>query len=230
MDRSFLYKKSGSDGNRFFLVIDDEENWTGWDVNPQATNAARTWSATQCAGCHQYSLWIGTRLVYPASTAAVDPPNPDLPDSSRELYREAAAVLPHSRRAAAALCRASLEAFVKEQTSDMAPSARLDDRLNELSKQVPSWLADLLDSIRHVGNVSLHGARDDDQSVVMYLDEADSEVPTLFFGAINFLADELVTKRRRAKELKEALPEGVRETIERKRRQIEEGGQGGTPR
>ncbi|MFK0003369.1 hypothetical protein [Paenarthrobacter sp. NPDC090522] len=80
------------------------------------------WVASMCAGCDDMALWIDERLVFPTTDALADEvpePNPDMPVRVIGLYREAAAVLPHSRRAAAALCRAALEALAKHLTQDL---------------------------------------------------------------------------------------------------------------
>ncbi len=75
--------------------------------------------------------------------------------------------------------------------------------------------------IRHVGNTALHGAADGDESAVIYLDGSDDTLPQMFFFAINALAEELLTRPRIAEEKFKLLPDGVRDTIARKRERIQ---------
>jgi hypothetical protein len=166
------------------------------------------------------SLWIHDRLVYPdvnnAGIPEVDEPNGDLPAAVLELYIEAAAVLPHSKRAAAALCRTALERLAKHLTSDLPADRRLDGRLVHLGKSISTSTLKALNIVRYTGNTALHGQKDGDQSAVIYLDEDDSTIATVFFAAINALADELITRPRVVQELYEQMPDGMRTAFDEK--------------
>lgn len=176
------------------------------------------WQASLCSGCDDHSLWIGDDLIYPVNRNGLGVPEPvnGMPLEVEELYREASAVLPHSRRAAAALCRASLERLTKHLTSDLPPKRSLDERLIVLSNKTTSALAKGLQFIRHAGNTALHGARDDDESAVIYMDGEESDLVELFFATINELVDELITRPERINAAYELLPKEKREAIERK--------------
>lgn len=88
-----------------------------------------------CAVCSRYSIWQGviedfefetksgtktergidpnrSVMVFPSWREGPDP-HPDLPDSVRTVFEEARAVLPYSKRAAAALARVTLEGLCK---------------------------------------------------------------------------------------------------------------------
>jgi hypothetical protein len=70
------------------------------------------WNASTCSSCDQSAVWRGHRMVFP-SESPISPAHPDMPDDAAELYNEARAVLPISRRAAAALARATLERLLR---------------------------------------------------------------------------------------------------------------------
>lgn len=143
-------------------------------------------------------------------------PSEDMPKVAADLFREAVAVLPFSRRAAAALCRASMEQLVKALDVECPERAKLDDRLVRLQDRVSSSTIQLLNVVRHVGNTALHGVRDDDGTATIYMDEDDETIAEAFFLAINTLVDELVTRPRLSDALYNNLPEGVRQGFEKK--------------
>lgn len=184
------------------------------------------WEASLCAGCDDHSLWINGFLAYPDAAATDDVPEPvaGMPDEVRELYLEASAVLPHSRRAAAALCRASLERLAKHLTVDLPPGRSLDERLITLSGKTTDGLARAVQIVRHAGNTALHGARDDDESVVIYMDGDEADLIDLFFVTINELVDELILRPARVQAAYDLLPAPKREAIERKLLAAREGG------
>lgn len=177
------------------------------------------WVASMCAGCEDQSLWINGQLALPAGGSHaedVPEPNADMPQGVIDLYLEAAAVLPHSRRAAAALCRAALEELAKHLTPELDPKIKLDGRLVNLSARMAEDTTLALQVVRHVGNTALHGQRDGDESVVIYLDGSDNEIAGMFFVAINDLATELISRPARIKAAYAKLPQAVREDFERK--------------
>jgi len=67
----------------------------------------------------------------------------------------------------------------------------------------------MLTVIRHVGNQALHGSGTSDQSVVLILDETQTELVELIFESINELVDELVTKPKASKRFLELVPQSV---------------------
>jgi hypothetical protein len=177
------------------------------------------WVASQCASCEQVALWRDQVLVFPAEgmETAVPDPSPEMPQEAEELYREAAATLPVSRRAAAALCRAALEQLAVILTPDAPPKARLDDRLATLSHEVSQPVWEVLQAVRHLGNTALHGSSSDDEAIQLYLSDTDPQIPLMFFEAMNMLVDERIVRPARASALFDKLPRGVQEAIHRKR-------------
>ncbi|MFK0003368.1 hypothetical protein [Paenarthrobacter sp. NPDC090522] len=74
----------------------------------------------------------------------------------------------------------------------------------------------ILQVIRHVGNTALHRERDGDESVVIYLDDSDNDIASMFFVAINDLAHELITRPAQIRAAYAKLPATVRADFERK--------------
>lgn len=185
-----------------------------------------TWYASSCASCMGNCLWIDTVLVYPADRPGLSVPVPadEMPGEVKDLYLEASAVLPYSRRAAAALCRASLERLAKLLTPDEKPGTSLDNRLIALSGRTTGALTKGLQIIRHAGNTALHGARDDDASVVIYMDGDEADMIELFFVTINELVDELIARPARIESAYSLIPDEKRKAVEKKIAQANGGG------
>lgn len=205
-------------GTPVFALADP--SYIGYVPNRGLDEVTPLWTASRCFACKKFSIWLDRDLLFPDPHSvpqdAAHSPNVDMPEDAASLFREAVAVLPHSKRAAAALCRASLERLVKHVDSGLSGKARLDDRLVQLESRVSSSTIDILNVLRHVGNTALHGQADGDESATIYMDEDDATIAETFFVAINVLVDELITKPKRNEALYNALPEGVRASYEQK--------------
>lgn len=171
------------------------------------------WQVALCAACKHVSFRRHGMLIFPEAADTVAPPHPDMPERAASLYREAAAVLSGSRRAAAALARASLESLLKDV--DETPEARrdLNTRIGELRAKINTGLWKVLTALRVVGNDALHGS--DDDLIAVYLRTEDADLAETFFAAINELVEELITRPNKAEELYALIPEAKRAAAER---------------
>ncbi|MBF4511332.1 DUF4145 domain-containing protein [Plantibacter sp. VKM Ac-2885] len=171
------------------------------------------WKASLCLSCNASTVWRNDQVIYPM-TSTLQAPHPDMPASAAELYEEARAVFPLSRRASAALARAALERLLREE-ADASPKDRLDDLIAALKNRIGESLWQLLTTIRYVGNTTLHG--DDGQELVaLFLEGSDADVAEPMLGAMNALVEELVTQPAKAAALYAMIPAGVRKSAEEK--------------
>ena len=187
----------------------------GSTLRPGGINrrAETEWRASFCVSCEQSSVWRGSRLVHPVESS-VPSAHPDMPADVAELYEEARSVLPISRRASAALARATLERLLRSLDDD-SKGERLDELIARLSGRVTAPLWKLLTALRVVGNDTLHGSGGEDL-VVLYLEGDASKVAEPFFGAINSVVEELITQPAAAEALYSMLPQAKRADAERK--------------
>lgn len=182
-------------------------------VEPADEASRGRWAASTCGHCDESTVWRDDRMVYPsASTAPV--PHEEMPPGARELYVEAREVVGLSRRAGAALARASMERLLKALDPE-AGTTTLEKRIERVLPRVSSSLGDLLTVIRHAGNKSLHVEDDPDELTVLVLDPGEEEVVDFMFTAINNLVDELITRPRKAAELYALVPQGVRDRVDK---------------
>ncbi|WP_162237501.1 DUF4145 domain-containing protein [Arthrobacter sp. Leaf234] len=223
------------------MIIDENVNM--WSVSDPEymiwTDEGRKegtpdWSVSKCFACKKYSLWIEKDLAYPYVSSphfrggqnSNHVPHVDMPADAAELFNEAVAVLPYSKRAAAALCRASMERLVKGLTKDaVGKKKNLDDRLVILQSEVSTPTIQGLNFIRYMGNMALHGDGEQGESAVILLTDTDAGVADVFFKVMNSLVDELITKPKTYADLHASLPEGVRKSFEDKvaKHQAEQG-------
>lgn len=165
-------------------------------------------NVSRCLSCDALACWLKTplarhdpirgqvrtsrtKLVYPLPGIRV-PPADGLQPEETDLYEEAAAVAPTSRRAASALLRVLLEAFLKRHLTTAGQSVG-SKNLYQLIDLTVTYL-DLsptlktgLTAIRKRGNASVHdpyGLTDAEQA---------EDLPWLF-RAIDDLVDELHVK------------------------------------
>lgn len=181
-----------------------------------AVPESNAWAMSQCSRCNLFSTWRGARLMYPMSSSLAPKPNPDMPESATALYREASEVVGISRRAGAALARATLERVLKE-VDPQDGRVDLATRIDRVLPKVSTPLGEMLTVIRHTGNKSVHPDDDpDDEVMLLILDPAQDDIVELIFASINDLVDELVTKPKRTADLFTRVPEKVRREVGKK--------------
>lgn len=171
-----------------------------------------TWMFATCGACDEHSFWRGAEMVWPMSAGAVAPPHDELTEPARGLYIEARAVLPHSRRAAAALIRASLERLLREVLEE--PGGRLHDLIATAHTRVSVPLWRMLTAVRVLGNTTLH-EDDDSELVTLYLGDDDASTAEPYFWTVNAVVEELIERPRIAAEMYASIPDSKRAAAER---------------
>jgi ribosomal protein S27AE len=116
-----------------------------------------------CASCGDLLVFMsGPIKNAPHPTSRIHPgpksvrrPASEAPDAVKRLYEEAAAVEPHSERAAAALARACLQTALRDR-GFKGRSLEAEIELAEADKRSSATLVEKLHIVRHVGNYSVH--------------------------------------------------------------------------
>lgn len=155
----------------------------------------------QCTACQRIEVWFQDpapegRLVYPIASAA-PPPDPGLTGEALTDFREAAEVLPHSARAAAALLRLAIERLVKDVAGH---SGDLNEGIGVLVREhaLPVRVQQALDIVRVIGNEGVHpGTLDlrDDQDTALQL-----------FALVNLIAEYTISMPTRVGAMYSMLP------------------------
>ncbi|MDQ0894440.1 DUF4145 domain-containing protein [Agromyces ramosus] len=189
---------------------ESERSWNGLLIG------GVVWQSAHCQACDRRSIWRGDSIAYPI-TSGGPAPHRMMPADVRELYDEASEVFGLSRKAGAALIRAALEKLIRQLDDGGTEKDRLHDRIARLKGRVSAPLGQLLDVVRYLGNESLHGVGED-ELVYLYLHDDTSGVGEMLFDAVNDLVDELIARPAAIDGAWKRLPEGVRDSIDRKRR------------
>ncbi len=163
-------------------------------------------------------------MIYPRAQLG-GPPHPDMPGEVRDLYEEAASVAPVSRRAGAALARATVERLIKLLDPDAPRKAdKLDHRIERIRGRVSPPVAEMLDVVRVTGNKALHVEDDPAELVVLALDDKEGpQLLELLLDTANDLVDELITKPKTTSTYWAKLPPGIQAQLQATRDAAKDG-------
>ena len=106
---------------------------------------------------------------------AAKPPAPqEVPESIAQDFNEAAAVLPISAQASAALSRRCLQHVLSERS--VSTSSNLSTAIDAaLASGLPSQLAENLDAIRNIGNFAAHVQKAEHSGEVVPVEPEEAE-------------------------------------------------------
>lgn len=160
---------------------------------------------SQCFNCKRPSIWIHDRLIYP-SVVTGEEPNADMPENILADYQEARSILDLSPRGACALLRLAVQKLCLHLGEK---GKNIDEDIASLvSKGLDQMTADALDSVRVIGNEAVHPGQ-------MDLKDDRTTAAELFY-AVNFVVDQMITKRRKLAEIYAKLPLEKRAAIDQR--------------
>ncbi|WP_238545214.1 DUF4145 domain-containing protein [Pseudomonas corrugata] len=162
----------------------------------------RNCNISDCFNCHNISIWIYDKLIYPV-VGNVVPANPDMSDDIRRDYEEAGAILNQSPRGAAALLRLAIQKLCKELGQ---PGENINEDIKSLvAAGLDARVQQSLDAVRVIGNSAVHPGKIDIRD-----DRATAEA---LFKLLNLIVDKTISEPKHIKEIYESLPESLREAI-----------------
>jgi hypothetical protein len=164
---------------------------------------------SQCYNCSEISLWMYNRIIYPYIDFLVLP-NPDLPESSKIDYLEAASILSASPRGAAALLRLCIQKLCAELGE--AGKNINDDIASLVKKGLDVRIQQALDVVRVVGNNAVHPGKLDLRD--------DRSTAEQLFTLVNLIADVMISQPKHIARMYGALPEKARAAVERRDRSV----------
>lgn len=162
-------------------------------------------SMCTCGACGQRSLWFESQKVYPRTSDA-PAMSPDMPQSVRRDYEEAAAIASDSPRAAAALLRMCIEGLCKE----ISGKPKFDAAMDELARRgIPEEIETAMDVIRMNGNEVMHAGR-------LY-GQDDAGTVSMLFRLANVIVTWAITDRKMLQSLYTDIPADKREAVAKRR-------------
>lgn len=174
----------------YYLKAGENEN--GYGRQHQDTR----FKVSYCERCGQNTIWHGEKIVFPTNSL-VEPANIDLPADIIKDYNEAADVFNMSPRSSAALLRLAIQKLCKF-LGEAGDNINLDIK-NLVKKGLPPKVQEALDSVRVIGNESVHPGE---------LNINDNrEIAAQLFKLVNFIATKMITEPKEIDEIYNALPE-----------------------
>ncbi len=201
MTSNHVYPKYQLDAfNCPFCNTHAQQHWN-WLSYRNTTTSVPLLQIAVCNRCKKYSIWLNEEMIYP-ETISIAEPNPDMGEYAQKLYNEARAVYPHSKRAAAALLRLSLEFLCKELG---ATEGNLNKAIDELvTKGLNPAVKKPLDVVRVIGNNAIHPGQIDVKE--------DIDIIKLF-DLINYITRVEITDKKQLDELVSMFPEKDQKAI-----------------
>lgn len=168
----------------------------GAESNPLAT--------AKCDHCNDYSVWLKGKILYPNRGEAPQP-NPDFPETVKNIYLEAASISSMSPRGASALLRLAVQVLCKELgeegkniNADIASLVR---------KGLPERVQQALDIVRVTGNNAVHPGQ---------IDVDDPSVTSNLFELLNVIAEYTISIPNKIESVYSGLPGNAIESINKR--------------
>lgn len=166
---------------------------------------------SRCQACDKIAVWVRDRLVYPKTRFQV-PPNPDMPEDIQRDFVEAAEIVESSPRGAAALLRLAVQKLCIHLGAE---GRTIDDNIADfVSKGLPAPVQQALDTVRVIGNESVHPG-------VMDMDD-DAETAKTLFNIVNSIVTAMITNPNELSKMYGSLPEnklkGIKQRDARKKK------------
>lgn len=177
-----------------------KQDWSEyWDNH---SSEVRGLGTSKCDQCNEYAIWRHGTLLYPQASP-VEVPSDDLPADVKRDYEEASLVIRYSPRAAAALLRLAIQKLCIYLGGT---GENLNQDIADLVKKgLPAKVQQMLDTVRVVGNHSVHAG-------VLDLNDNPETAKTLF-RLINKIAEIMITDPKDLDLIYSGLPEKDRENI-----------------
>ena len=149
-----------------------------------------------CQHCGEVTLWIFNKMYYPDNGNAQFP-NPEMPDSVKKLYEEAASIHSKSPRGAAALLRLAIQVLCKE-LGETGENINIDIA-KLVEKGLPQIVQQSLDIVRVTGNDAVHPGQ---------IDTDDRETVGQLFSLVNIIIEYMIAMPKKVSGIYAGLPAG----------------------
>lgn len=141
----------------------------------QKFNMRLSWGYANPQAPHAMYAVKGSRVINPKGGITRKPAPPIVPKPLQDEYNEACLVLADSPKASAALSRRCLQTILREhaKVKPQDLSKEIDEVL--ASKQLPTYLADDIDAVRHYGNFAAHPIKSTSSGEIVSVEPGEAE-------------------------------------------------------
>lgn len=152
-------------------------------------------SAT-CQHCGETSIWIKDKMFFP-DTGNSPFPNPEMPETVKNLYLEAASISNKSPRGAAALLRLAIQVLCKELGES---GKNINADIGKLvEKGLPEIVQQSLDVVRVTGNDAVHPGQ---------IDTDNPDTVGQLFDLTNVIIEYMIALPKKVSGIYSTLPSG----------------------
>jgi hypothetical protein len=173
-----------------------KQDWSvdNWDFSGRNISESSVLRVGHCQHCTEHSLWIEENMYYPDNGNSPFP-NPEMPESVKKLYFEAASISNKSPRGAAALLRLAIQILSKKLGGK---GKNINSDIKELvSKGLPEIVQQSLDIVRVTGNDAVHPGQ---------IDTDDINVVNRLFELINVIVEYMISLPKKVSGIYQTLP------------------------
>jgi hypothetical protein len=172
---------------------------------PSTDAAVSNIHLSSCFACKKVAIWVHDTIVSPFDKSG-PPHHSDMPADIARDYDEARTILKMSPRGAAALLRLCIQKLCDGLGQK---GKKIDDAIAALvAEGLPPIVSAALDSVRVIGNESVHpGKMDlrDDQATALKL-----------FGLVNMIVERMISHPKQVLAVYELLPPEKRDAIDKR--------------
>jgi len=173
-----------------------QQNW--WHISfggsEYADKASNQIKVSTCQHCFKRTLWINEIMYFPDNGNAPFA-NPEMPESVKKLYAEAASIHAKSPRGAAAILRLGLQVLCQE-LGETGKNIN-NDISNLVKKGLPEIVQQSLDIVRVTGNDAVHPGQ---------IDTDDPETVIQLFSLTNIIVEYMIALPKKVSGLYSSLP------------------------
>lgn len=176
-------------------AISKQDWWhIAFNKNTYSEAASNPIKVGTCQHCDNNTLWIKKSMFYPDNGNAPFP-NPEMPESVKKLYGEAASIHMKSPRGAAALLRLGLQLLCTELGEN---GKNINNDIAELVKKgLPLIVQQSLDIVRVTGNDAVHPGQ---------IDTDNPKTVKQLFDLTNVIVEYMIALPKRVSGIYSALP------------------------
>jgi hypothetical protein len=165
---------------QMILSTNKAGNQYGWRTKYQLCPECRetiihlekgAWGAVQQNQPPQTVQPSESHLVWPQQGSRQCPPA--VPDGLKKDFLEAAAILPKSPQASAALTRRCLQHLLRDYGK--AKTRDLADQIDEIASSLPVSLSDQLHAVRNIGNFAAHPQKSTNSGEILEVEPQEAE-------------------------------------------------------
>ena len=182
-----------------------QQFWSSLHRGPSISSNIQGFAISLCGHCDDIAIWKNKEMIFPLSGNA-PLPNPDMPESIKEIYIEARNVVTLSPRSACVLLRLCVESICNGKIDN---SGDLNSKIKKLVQLgLNERIKEAWDTVRVIGGEAAH-------TLKMNLKD-DSETAIALLHIVNNICDWAYTSEKRIDDLYGNLPQSKKTAIDKR--------------